>query len=45
MDQSHPAKSEEPALAIQLLRYFYEEKPDLHVISAGSLLEFALRYF
>ncbi len=28
--------------AIQLLRYFYEERPDLHVIAAGSLLEFAL---
>src|SRR4030042_901038 len=28
--------------AIQSLRYFYEKKPDLPVISAGSLLEFAL---
>ncbi len=28
--------------AIQLLRYFYEELSELHVISAGSLLEFAL---
>lgn len=28
--------------AIQLLRYFYEEIPNLHVIAAGSLLEFAL---
>ncbi|MEL7162681.1 MAG: AAA family ATPase, partial [Bacteroidota bacterium] len=28
--------------AIWLLRYFYEERPDLHVIAAGSLLEFAL---
>lgn len=28
--------------AIQLLRYFYEESPELHVIAAGSLLEFAL---
>jgi len=28
--------------AIQSLRYFYEEMPDLPVISAGSLLEFAL---
>ncbi|MDP2863202.1 MAG: ATP-binding protein [Desulfobacterales bacterium] len=28
--------------AIQALRYFYEEKPELPVISAGSLLEFAL---
>ncbi len=25
--------------AIQLLRYFYEKTPDLHVIAAGSLLE------
>ena len=24
------------------LRYFYEQVPDLHVIGAGSLLEFAL---
>jgi len=28
--------------AIQALRYFYEEKQELPVISAGSLLEFAL---
>lgn len=28
--------------AIQTLRYFYEDCPDLPVISAGSLLEFAL---
>ena len=28
--------------AIPTLRYFYEDKPDLPVISAGSLLEFAL---
>jgi len=28
--------------AIQVLRYFYEKKPELPVISAGSLLEFAL---
>jgi predicted AAA+ superfamily ATPase len=27
---------------IQALRYFYEKKPELPVISAGSLLEFAL---
>ena len=27
--------------AIMALRYFYEQMPDLHVISAGSLLEFA----
>ncbi len=28
--------------AIQMLRYFYEHFPDLSVIAAGSLLEFAL---
>jgi len=28
--------------AIQALRFFYESKPKLHVIAAGSLLEFAL---
>ena len=28
--------------AIQTLRFFYEQMPGLHVISAGSLLEFAL---
>jgi predicted AAA+ superfamily ATPase len=28
--------------AIQLLRYFYEQFPELSVIAAGSLLEFAL---
>ena len=28
---------------IQLLRYFYEERPDIYVIAAGSLLEYALR--
>nr|MBS0037456.1 ATP-binding protein [Saprospiraceae bacterium] len=28
--------------AIHLLRYFYEDMPELHVISAGSLLELAL---
>ncbi|MBL1411313.1 ATP-binding protein [Sphingobacterium faecale] len=33
---------ESPA-AIQLLRYFYEEMSELHVISAGSLLEFAMQ--
>jgi len=27
---------------ISSLRFFYEEMPDLHVIAAGSLLEFAL---
>ena len=29
--------------AIQSLRFFYESKPGLHVIAAGSLLEFALK--
>ncbi|MDR2232727.1 MAG: AAA family ATPase [Tannerella sp.] len=29
--------------AIQALRYFYEQMPELHVIAAGSLLEFAIR--
>lgn len=29
--------------AIMALRYFYEEMPDLHVIAAGSLLEFAMK--
>ncbi|MCK9296697.1 MAG: AAA family ATPase [Desulfobulbaceae bacterium] len=29
--------------AITALRYFYEEMPELHVVAAGSLLEFALR--
>jgi len=29
--------------AIQFLRYFYEEIPELHVVAAGSLLEFAMR--
>ncbi|OQX77090.1 MAG: hypothetical protein B6D61_07745 [Bacteroidetes bacterium 4484_249] len=28
--------------AIESLRFFYEKMPDLHVIAAGSLLEFAL---
>jgi len=34
---------QESPIAIQLLRYFYEEIPELHVIAAGSLLEFALQ--
>jgi predicted AAA+ superfamily ATPase len=29
--------------AISSLRYFYEQTPELHVIAAGSLLEFALQ--
>ncbi|MEP5611146.1 MAG: AAA family ATPase [Cyclobacteriaceae bacterium] len=33
---------EEPK-AIQRLRYFHEERPDIHVIAAGSLLEFVLK--
>lgn len=28
--------------AISSLRFFYENRPDLHLIAAGSLLEFAL---
>jgi predicted AAA+ superfamily ATPase len=31
--------------AIACLRYFQEELPDLHVIAAGSLLDFSLREF
>ena len=34
---------QESPKAIQLLRYFYEERPDIYVVAAGSLLEFALR--
>jgi len=34
---------QESPKAIQLLRYFYEELPELHVVSAGSLLEFAMQ--
>jgi len=34
---------QESPKAIQLLRFFYEEMPALHVISAGSLLEFAIQ--
>ncbi len=30
-------------LVISSLRYFYEKMPDLHVIGAGSLIEFALK--
>ena len=33
---------QESPMAIQMLRYFYEEFPELHVIAAGSLLEFAM---
>ena len=28
--------------ALAMLRYFYEKRPDIHVIAAGSLLEFLL---
>uniref|UniRef100_UPI0025BEEFD1 AAA family ATPase n=1 Tax=Desulfonatronospira sp. TaxID=1962951 RepID=UPI0025BEEFD1 len=31
--------------AIHSLRYFYEKLPELHVIAAGSLLDFVLRDF
>ncbi len=30
--------------AIASLRYFYEEMPELHLVAAGSLLEFAINY-
>lgn len=34
---------QESGRAITSLRYFYEDYPELHVVSAGSLLEFALK--
>lgn len=34
---------QESPKAIELLRYFFEEIPKLHVICAGSLLEFAIK--
>ncbi len=34
---------QEQPKAIQLLRYFYEDLPELHVVAAGSLLEFAFK--
>lgn len=34
---------QESPQAIQMLRFFYEEIPSLHIISAGSLLEFAIQ--
>jgi uncharacterized protein len=34
---------QESPSAIQMLRYFYEEFPELNVIAAGSLLEFAMK--
>lgn len=33
---------QESPRAILALRYFFEEMPDLHIIAAGSLLEFAI---
>ncbi|MCF8296566.1 MAG: AAA family ATPase [Saprospiraceae bacterium] len=33
---------QECSRAIMALRYFYEEMPEMHIIGAGSLLEFAL---
>ena len=34
---------QESPKAIKLLRYFYEYYPQLHLIAAGSLLEFSLK--
>jgi predicted AAA+ superfamily ATPase len=34
---------QESPKAIQMLRFFYEDVPDLHIVAAGSLLEFALK--
>lgn len=34
---------QEAPKAIKQLRYFYEDRPELYVIAAGSLLEFALK--
>ena len=34
---------QESPKAIALLRYFYEERPDIYLIAAGSLLDFALQ--
>ncbi len=28
--------------AVKSLRYFFEDKPELHLISAGSLIEFSI---
>ncbi len=36
---------QESESAIKLLRYFYEEIPELHVIAAGSLFELAIKNF
>ena len=35
-------EAQECPKAIMALRYFYEEAPNLHIIAAGSLVEFAL---
>jgi len=34
---------QESTNAISMLRYFYEDAPDLHVIAAGSLLEYVMK--
>ena len=34
---------QESPKAIQMLRYFYEDYPEIYVIAAGSLLEFAIK--
>jgi uncharacterized protein len=34
---------QESPKAIALLRYFFEERPDIYLIAAGSLLEFSLK--
>ncbi len=34
---------QESPKAIKMLRYFYEEYPEMYVIAAGSLLEFAMK--
>ena len=34
---------QESPKAIQMLRYFYEKYPSIHVIAAGSLLEFVMK--
>ncbi len=34
---------QESPKAIQMLRYFYEDTPEIYVVAAGSLLEFAMQ--
>jgi len=34
---------QESTAAIRMLRFFYEEHPEIYIIAAGSLLEFALK--